>query len=355
MDDTSKVQIKKQFRDIDRRLENVERYPETTLNIIGKARSEGHWESLLVYFIDKTNPHGFGTDVLSAFLKALASHVDTEFSELMIDLDNVEIQSQVATGTGPVDLVLCVRNEWFICIEMKVGSPETGVQTVRYANASQLGNVVVDKYNDTGEYVYLAPKHATSPTSSEFIPVSWEHIVDHFENLLLNDYGQYPSKSRAQFVDFLDTIKRELYMTDMSKISTETKLYAEYHETIKQLVDGFEADKKQLLELIESTFFAELECERDNWESNTTSANYVNFYKSEWDGVGSGVKIEYEPHVDLQREQPEILLRLDIEHGNKQEIRERFNEKLGQAKRDELQKLGWEITDGTWDYLAVCV
>jgi len=352
VDDTSKVQIEKQFREIDRRLKTVERYPETTLNIIGEARSERHWESLLVYFIDKTNPHGFETDVLSAFLKALASHVDTGLSDLPIDLNAVEIQSQVATGTGPVDIVLSVRNEWFICIEMKVGSAETGTQTVRYANASQLGNVFVDKYDDTGEYVYLAPKHATSPTANEFIPVSWEHIVGHFEKLLVNNYGQYPSKSRAQFADFLDTIKRELHMTNMDEISTETKLYAEYHETIDKLVKRFEADQKQLLEMIETTFFAESECERDNWEFATTST-YVNFYKNEWHGVGSGVKIEYEPHVDLEREQPQILLRLDIEHGNnKQEIRERFNEKLGQAKRKELQNAGWEITDGSYDYLA---
>ncbi|MFC6722372.1 MULTISPECIES: PD-(D/E)XK nuclease family protein [Halobacteriales] len=66
--------LKGQLEDIKQQVEDTDRLPVPTLNIIGEEHLEAHWQSLLVYFLEESNPHGFGTDVLVAFLEAVDAH-----------------------------------------------------------------------------------------------------------------------------------------------------------------------------------------------------------------------------------------------------------------------------------------
>ena len=339
-----------QLEDLQRELDNIERAPETTLEIFGQSRVEQRWEELLVYFLDSTNPHGFDTDVLRAFLRALYSHSDTSMSGPLRNLEHVEVSSQVSTGNGIADILLRQPDEWFVCIELKVDSPETNAQTDRYAEAARLGDLDTRQHSGTNEYVYIAPTEAPASVSEDFVDISWEQIVTELETVLTDGFGKYPSKSSAQLADFIDTIQLELNMGDINQISEETVLYTEYAETINRVQDAFERDKERLYNSLEETFFAEFG--HDEWTSNTRPNTYIQLYKPEWRNIGPGTNIEYEPHLSLNQKQPTIRLRLDIEHTGKNEIREELSSKVSP---ETFEDAGWEYVDGAYALVAKSV
>lgn len=339
-----------QLEDLQRELDNIERPPETTLEILGQSRVEQRWEELLVYFLDSTNPHGFDTDVLRAFLGALDSHGDIAISGSQRNLENVEVSSQVSTGNGIFDILLRQPGEWFVCIELKVDSPETNAQTDRYAKATRLGDLDTRQHSETDEYVYIAPKEALASVSEAFVDISWEHIVAELETVLTDGFGKYPSKSSAQLADFIDTIQLELNMGDINQISEETVLYTEYAETINRVQDAFERDEERLYNSLEETFFAAFG--NNEWASNTRPNTYIQLYKPEWRDIGPGTDIEYEPHLWLNQKQPTIRLRLDIENTGKDEIREKLSSRLSQ---DAFEDARWECVDGACELVGKSV
>jgi len=343
----SENDLRDQLADLEWELANIERPPETTLEILGQSRVEQRWEELLVYFLDSINPHGFETDVLRAFLRALYSHSDTSISGPLRNLEAVEVKSQVSTGNGIFDILLRQPGEWFICIELKVDSPETDRQTVRYAEATRLGDIDTRQHRGTEEYIYIAPSEAPTSASEDFVDISWEHIVPELKSVLTDSFGNYPSKSSAQLADFLDTIHLELNMGDINQISEETVLYTEYAETIKRVQDAFERDKDRLYNSLEEAFFTAFG--HDEWTSNTRPNRYIQFYKPEWRNVGRGTNIEYEPHLSLNQKQPTFRLRLDIEHTGKDKIREQL---LSRVSQEAFEERGWEYVDGAYALVA---
>ena len=352
----AETEIERQLEEMKNRIDEVKQPPFSTLNILGREKVERDWEAFLLYFLNSEKPHGFGTDILEAFLSAVARHDGTTISGPFHDLEQVKIQSQVPTGTGLVDILLYLEDEWYICIELKVASSETGKQTVRYANANKLGELVVSQHQGEQEYVYLAPEASSPPVSDDFVEMPWSHIVDHLHDVLLRGYGQYPTKSTAQLADYLDTIQRELNMDELSEISEETRLYAEYKDTINRIMNQFEEDRDRIFDAIRDAYFLESNCNRDNWEVSNRTNRYIKFYKPEWHGLDGGVNIEYEPHVKLAKDHPEIRLRLDIEHGDKEPIREEFLGRL--EERGDLEYLkanDWEIIDGPYGFMAKSV
>lgn len=344
--------IAAELEEMERRLSAVESVPATTLEILGQASHEPSWEAMLVYFLDKDKPHGFDTTVLRAFLRAAASNEETALSEYGDDLEEIQVRSQVPTGTGPVDILLVLEKQWFVCIEMKVGAAETGDQTIRYADANVLGDVIVDDYGESRDYIYLASGSAQSPKSTEFVELSWRAVVDELETVLDTGHGRYPAKSTAQLADFIDTIKRELNMDEFDSISEETALYAEYSSTINRVVEQFEKDRDRILAAIVSGFFDRSVCNRDEWMVNQRPSTYVNLSKPGWDQLEGGVIIEYEPSVELDREQPEIRLRLDVEHGDKQPVRDELLRRLEGEPIQALTEMGWEVTDSTYEFIG---
>lgn len=348
----SKSSINEQIRVIQQQLGSVERLPVPTLEVIGEEQVEAHWQSLLMYFIRPSNPHGFGTDVLSAFLEAVKSHSNTELIPESHNSDKIDIQSEVPTGNGVVDLLITHGTDWFICIELKVRSSETGNQTVRYANAAHIGDITVKKYEPRREYLYLAPDNSSEPTSDVFVPISWRQVVSELENILRQGQGQYPAKSTAQLADYIDTIKRELNMTDTNEIPEETKLYIENHDLVDRLKNNFDDTRKSLYRQLKQSFFDKSDVDPDHWQVNNRPKRYINFYKESWQGLDTGSSFEYEPHIRLKRENPHIRLRLDIEQGNKEIIRTEFKNQLGEEGLKMLESNDWEITESTYGYLG---
>ncbi len=89
--------LENDLQEIENQISDVDRPPATTLDILGAAKRERYWEALLVYFLNPDNPHGFGTDVLAAFLNALSDHEGTSLSPRLYNLERVTVQSQVPT------------------------------------------------------------------------------------------------------------------------------------------------------------------------------------------------------------------------------------------------------------------
>ena len=220
-------------------------------------------------------------------------------------------------------------------------------QTDRYAEATRLGDLDTRQHSGTDEYVYIAPKEAPASVSEDFVDISWKHIVAELETVLIDGFGEYPSKSSGQLSDFIDTIQLELNMGDINQISEETVLYTKYSETINRVQDAFERDKERLYNSLEKTFFATFG--HDEWASNTRPNTYIQFYKPEWRDIGSGTNIEYEPHLSLNQKQPTIRLRLDIEHTGKDEIREKLSSRVSQ---EAFEDAGWEYVNGVYALVA---
>ena len=64
-------ELEEQFRELRTSLDaipDVSEPPKSTLRILGSARSEQTWNTLLAYFLDPNQPHGFGIDLLTSFL-----------------------------------------------------------------------------------------------------------------------------------------------------------------------------------------------------------------------------------------------------------------------------------------------
>ncbi|WP_239640201.1 PD-(D/E)XK nuclease family protein [Halorubrum coriense] len=351
----SETTLETHLQDIEERLAGVDRPPTTTLDILGEAKRERYWEDLLVYFLDSSNPHGFGSDVLQAFLNAITAHDSTSLSSTRSDLGQIEVHSQVPTEDGVFDILLWCEDAWYVVIELKVDAAETGVQTRRYAQATELGDLDVSQHDGVSEYVYLAPGNARSSKSETFVDISWESVVPYFEDVLRTSHGQYPSKSYAQFADYLDTIQQTLNMDDFTTISDETKLYTEYADTIDRLVQAYEDDKNKVFNRLETAFFGELDGDHEEWTVNNRPNTYINFAKKDWGNVAGSVTIEYELHVHLNRDHPDIRLRLDIERGDKQQIRQQLHTKLNENELDRLENNGWEIVDSSYAYFAKSV
>ncbi|GAD52460.1 hypothetical protein MBEHAL_1220 [Halarchaeum acidiphilum MH1-52-1] len=222
------------------------------MEILGETGRERYWERYLSYFLDPTTPHDFGADLLNALLGAARPTAEVSIPT-PVEPKNVRVTTQAQTATGPADILVYDPPSWFLCIELKIHASETNRQTVRYANASRIGDIETERY-DRGEYVYLAPVSSGPPASERFTTLSWQTLVPYFESVL--DSGtEYSERSRVQLSDFITTVRRELPMDDFTEFSDETRLYAEYADTIHSLTDAHEKDWRALYNNLVRTFY----------------------------------------------------------------------------------------------------
>ncbi|WP_459881944.1 PD-(D/E)XK nuclease family protein [Halorubrum gandharaense] len=137
-------ELEERFRELRTSLEalpNISEPPKSTIRILGSARSEGTWNTLLAYFLDPAQPHGFGIDLLKSFLETVQREADHSFEYLHRDLERIKVETEVTSpANNRPDIVLRVPGEWFICVESKVDSTEGSRQTTRYVEDTHLGN-----------------------------------------------------------------------------------------------------------------------------------------------------------------------------------------------------------------------
>lgn len=342
--------------ELERRFQAIEQPPATSLEILGESGLERHWESLLAYFVNPAKPHGFGTTVLEAFVESVASLSETSISKDLPGLEEVKVRTQVPTTSGPVDLLLWVVDEWFICVEIKVHAGETGNQTIRYAEAPRIGSLIKSNHGGIGEYIYLAPENSRLSSKSPFVELDWGDFIPHLEPLVSDNAQSTPELSRVQLSDYIRTIKRELNMGEFTELSEETRLYAEYADTINAVAKKHHEEVEQLYDRLKNAFLFEFKSSDDVWDhrlsgntKRTKGWRYMQLYKTWWHSLDGGTKIEYEPQIKADRIPPEIRLRLDIEGGNYPAVRKEVLERIG---RETLTSMGWEFRDKNTEFVG---
>jgi hypothetical protein len=133
-----------QFRELRTSLEALPEVPETPkpmFRILGFARAEQKWNTLLAYFLDPSQPHGFGADILKAFLDKAGKVTDDEIEYYHRDIEQVSVETEVRSSQGNrLDIVIRASGEWFVCIESKVDAPQEPGKPERYVNDPEIGD-----------------------------------------------------------------------------------------------------------------------------------------------------------------------------------------------------------------------
>lgn len=221
--------------------------PQTTLQILGRENREQDWQRLLFHFLSPTASHGLEYSLLDHFLTALSARDDFSIPYSRFGLERVQVALEVLTSNGGrPDAVVWSETDWFVCFELKIRASETGDQTAAYVSAdvfSGIDLVKADVPADGRHYVYLAPASARSPAADEFVHVTWEWVADQLQRFFTDSHGTYPAATTAQLSDFVNTIERELHMTEYEQNQRDrAKLYIEYYDEIETARQAFERE-----------------------------------------------------------------------------------------------------------------
>lgn len=266
-------------------LGNHEEPPKTLLRVIGESQTEKAWHLQLAYFVDTTEPHGFGTDVLEQFLQCISDHSETSFEFQPYQLESVNTNIEVVADDGRPDLVLWVEGDWFVCVEIKVSSSESENQTERYAASDQLGDLDVTTIpKERQHYVYLTDRRAANASSEAFVDLSWETVIESIESLRSDRLATYPARSVAQLNEFTDHIKNELRMTDEQETHyKKAALALEYQD----LLDELDSSVERVVADLQASWDSDLrrnppEGWTDEWKTVKYGNNYGRLLKDDW-------------------------------------------------------------------------
>lgn len=328
--------IEDELAELDRAISSIgetEEPPYTLLEILNRSHRERAWHKVLEYFLDPQNPHGFGSEILERFLEVVERQ-DPEFSYSVDSLDEVEVESEVDTSEGRVDMVLTSSESWYVCVELKVHSSEGSSQTQRYVEADRFGKL--SKSDFTQEtYVYISKEVSGESQSDEFKDISWRSVVDSLEDVLTQSRGRYPSRSIAQMSGFIDTIKQETGMTE-NKYEQEkrqkAKLYLQHWDAINQSGDAFE----ELNQNWSDVFLKEHKPQNwtQNWNVNNNKKGHL--YKDGWridgnleptsslESAKDGMGIHFLHRLDNETKVKDGILVFETTSPYSSDIREKF-------------------------------
>jgi hypothetical protein len=285
-------ELETRFRELRTSLEalpDVSEPPKATLRILGSARSEQTWNTLLAYFLDPDQPHGFGTDLLTSFLDRIQQEADPSFEYYHRHLENIEVETEVTSpDNNRPDIVLRVPGDWFLCIESKVDSTEGDQQTTRYVDDTHIGNEGKDTYPDDGHhYVFLSKKYAPNSIADAFGDLYWRHVIDSFETVLERSHGRYPERSVSQLREFLSTITQVTTMESDDFTETQKEkiqLLGEYRDDIDTLLDAAESLRERAIEDWPELFKAHVDGElwTEEWHTRSDHGKWGCLFKHGW-------------------------------------------------------------------------
>jgi hypothetical protein len=261
--------------------------PSTTLQLLGRSRTEKFWQRFLVYFLDPQKSHGLGEELLESFLTSLSNRHDPNFSFSRLHLQDVQIEEEVTTGQGRPDAVIWSPEEWFVCIEIKVDSAEGKDQTKRYVDADAFKKIDLRKSaipEDRHHYLYIAPENAPLPEATEFEKVSWESVASELRSFLADSYGEHPSRTVAQLNDFIDTIRSELIMTEYQENRREkVELAIEHYEPMQDVLNELGKYVEDLQQEWPDWFLnQDPEYWDDEWRTRGGGNSYAQLTRDDW-------------------------------------------------------------------------
>lgn len=263
------------FRELRTSLEalpEVTEPPKPMLRILGSARAEQKWNTLLAYFLDPSQPHGFGADLLKSFLDKAGQVTSEEINYYHRDIEQVSVETEVTSPqNNRLDVLIRASDEWFVCIESKVDASEGNRQTQRYVEDPHIGNEEKDEYPEDGQYyLFLSKEYAPNSSADGFEDISWRDIVKAFQTELNRSHGQYPERSVSQLEDFLSTIITVTNMedNDFTQVQKEkVRLLSQYKDDIDELFEAAETLRKNAIEEWPELFLNQVDDElwTDEW------------------------------------------------------------------------------------------
>ena len=264
-------------------IDQTEEPPKTTLEVVKGHYDEDYWNRLLWYFLNPANPHGFETAVLSGVLDLLEHNLD-DFHFDRYSVQDIQVEREIGTpNNNRADLVIRNGTEWFVWIEIKVRSNEGDRQTRRYVDDGYVGPIEKNEFAEENQfYIYLAPE-GNKPTASEFANLDWMTLVKALRPIQQAGIKEFPLRSYAQFVDYLDTIENETGMTQHEENQREkVELAIEYYDSIQDVVGAFEDVLTTHQEEWPQRFepYA-VDGWDDEWHYHTGGKNQT-FYKMDW-------------------------------------------------------------------------
>jgi hypothetical protein len=307
--------------------------PRTTLQLQGRADSEGAWQSYLRYFLDPTEPHGLGTDALNYFLQGFADHVEESIPDYAPETITVSAERQTDQGNRP-DLLVISPGQFFICCELKLYAQEGSSQTHRYVADPQIAGFDKDDFPEMGHhYLYVKRPGHSDASAPAFTTVTWRDIHEWFTPLLDAHQGRYPARTVAQLTDFLDTIHQD--MTDDEHLKTEREkmaLYFDHQDAIREALDGLETVYEHETENWRCHFLEDYQPKTwdEDWHCN--SNQYGQIYHSEWrqdDGLAledSNVRMHFVHLIRNIESFRDGQLTMQLRWPGESSYRERFKE-----------------------------
>lgn len=285
-------ELEERFRELQTSLNalpDVSEPPKSTLRILGSARSEQTWNTLLTYFLDPNQPHGFGIDLLTSFLDGVQQETDSSLEYYHRHLENIEVETEVTSpDNNRPDVVIRAPGYWFLCIESKVDSTEGDQQTTRYVEDIHIGSEEKTMYPDDGQhYVFLSKKYTPDSSDDRFGDLYWRHIVESFETVLERSHGRYPERSVSQLREFLSTITQVTNMEDddFTAIQKEkVQLLSEYRGDIDTLLDAAESLRQRAIEDWPELFKSHVDEElwTDKWHTRADPGKWGCLFKDDW-------------------------------------------------------------------------
>lgn len=263
--------------------------PKPMLRILGSARAEQKWNTLLAYFLDPSQPHGFDADLLKAFLDKASQVTDDEIAYYHRDIDQLTVETEVTSPeNNRPDIVIRASGEWFVCIESKVDAPQEVGKPERYVEDPHIGNEEKNEYPEDGHhYLFLSKEFAPDVTANAFEDLYWRHIIEAFQKELNLSHGRYPERSVSQLEDFLSTI---ITVTNMENDNFETvqkekvRLLNEYRDDIDDLFDAAESLRERAVEDWPEMFRSQVDDElwTDEWRVYDETKKWGTITKRGW-------------------------------------------------------------------------
>ena len=297
-------ELKERLRELRTSLEalpEVSEPPKPTLRILGSIRSEGTWNTLLAYFLDPAEPHGFGADLLTSFLDTVGRETGHEIEYYHRDIERVVVETEVTSPqNNRLDIVIRAPGEWFVCIESKVDASEGERQTHRYLEDTHVGSEEKSEYPEDGRhFLFLSREHAPDASANEFMDLSWRHVVETFNEELRLSHGQYPERSVSQLEDLLSTV---ITVTNMEPDSytqiqkEKIRLLGEYRSDIDELLDAAESLRQRSIEDWPDRFRSQVDDSlwTEEWTTPLEPREYGCIFKHGWYRDDKGL----EPTID---------------------------------------------------------
>lgn len=270
-------------------LPEVSEPPKPMLRILGSTRSEQTWNTLLAYFIDPSQPHGFGIDLLKAFLDTVQRESDRPFRYYHRHLESIEVETELTSpANNRLDIVLRASDDWFLCVESKVDATEGDQQTVRYVGDDHIGDEMKENYPDAGRhYVFLSKEYSPDSDADAFEDLYWMQVVEAFESVLSRSHGRYPERSVNQLREFLSTVTQVTNMEDddFTEIQKEkVQLLSEYRDDIDALFEGAESLRQRSIEDWPELFKRHVDEElwTDEWHTRPDYGDWGILFKDGW-------------------------------------------------------------------------